>query len=182
MKSAIREGDFKLYQHAQAGSYELYRLSKDGARQDIEENINLINDPEYAELTKGLTSKLNADLKAHNAQGPYLNPTHKGNTLQAATITSSTLSGQQASLSIDPKGPAIAKAYVIYLPSTDAPQKKHRNETGIDTTAPQIRVKYPAEIKDKGYSVTATIPEGITTYRFILVDEHNFLIYGEEQP
>jgi len=182
MKSAIREGDFKLYQHAQAGSYELYRLSKDGARQDIEENINLINDPEYAEVAKGLTSKLNADLKAHNAQGPYLNPTYKGNTLQAASISHSTLSGQQASLTIDPKGPAIAKAHVIYLPSTDAPQKKHRNETGIDTTAPQIRVKYPAEIKDKGYSVTATIPEGITTYRFILVDEHNFLIYGEEQP
>ena len=55
MKSSIRQGDFKLYQHAQAGSYELYRLSKDGARQDIEENINLINDPEYAELVKGLT-------------------------------------------------------------------------------------------------------------------------------
>ena len=181
MKSAIREGDFKLYQHAQAGSYELYRLSKDGARQDIEENINVINDPQYAELAKGLTSKLNAELKAHNAQGPYLNPTYKDNTLQAASISQSTLSGQQASLTLDPKGPAIAKAYVIYLPSTDAPQKKHRNETGIDTTAPQIGVKYPAEIKDKGYSVTATIPKGISGYRFILVDENNFLIYGEEQ-
>ena len=185
MKSAIREGDFKLYQHAQAGSYELYRLSKDGARQDIEENINLINDPEYAELVKGLKSQLNADLKAHKAQGPYLNPIYKDNTLPAATIISSTpsstLSSQQASLSIDPKGPAIAQAYVIYLPSTDAPQKKHRNETGIDTTAAQIRVKYPAEIKDKGYSVSATIPEGITRYRFILIDENNFLIYGEEQ-
>jgi len=181
MKSAIREGDFKLYQHAQAGSYELYRLSKDGARQDIEENINLINDPQYAELAKGLTSKLNAELQAHNAQGPYLNPTYKDNTLQAASISQSTLSGQQASLTLDPQGPAIAKAYVIYLPSTDAPQKKHRNETGIDTTAPQIRVKYPAKIKDKGYSVSATIPKGVSGYRFILVDENNFLIYGEEQ-
>ena len=181
MKSAIREGDFKLYQHAQAGSYELYRLSKDGARQDIEENINLINDPQYAELAKGLTSKLNAELQAHNAQGPYLNPTYKDNTLQAASISQSTLSGQQASLTLDPQGTAIAKAYVIYLPSTDAPQKKHRNETGIDTTAPQIGVKYPAEIKDKGYSVTATIPKGVSGYRFILVDENNFLIYGEEQ-
>ncbi|MDB4296601.1 sulfatase-like hydrolase/transferase [Akkermansiaceae bacterium] len=184
MKSAIREGDFKLYQHAQAGSYELYRLSKDGARQDIEENINLINDPEYAELTKGLTSKLNAELKAHKAQGPYLNPIYKDNTLPAASITKSslsTLAGKQADLTLDPKGPAIAQAYVIYLPSPGSDQKKHRNETGIDPTAPQIRVKYPAEIKDKGYSVTATIPKGITRYRFIVIDENNFLIYGEEQ-
>ena len=37
MKSSIRQGDFKLYQHAQAGSYELYRLYQDGARNDLEE-------------------------------------------------------------------------------------------------------------------------------------------------
>ena len=182
MKSSIRQGDFKLYQHAQAGSYELYRLYQDGTRNDLEEMHNVIDDPQYAELVKGLKSQLNADLKAHNAQGPYLNPTFKDNPLPAATITSSTLAGKQASLSIQPKGPAIAQAYVIYLPSPGSDQKKHRNETGIDPTAPQIRVKYPAEIKDKGYSVTATIPKGITRYRFILIDEHKFLIYGEEGP
>lgn len=181
MKSSIRQGDFKLYQHAQAGSYELYRLYQDGARNDLEEMINVIDDPQYAELVKGLKSQLNAELKAHNAQGPYLNPTYKGNTLQAATITSSTLSGQQASLSIQPKGPGIAQAYVVYLRGPDAPQKKKRSEETIDPTAPQIGVKYPAEIKDKGCSVSATIPEGVNAYRFILIDEHKFLIYGEEQ-
>ena len=141
----------------------------------------MIDDPQYAELVKGLKSQLNAELKAHKAQGPYLNPIYKDNTLPAATITSSTLAGKQASLSIQPKGLGITQAYVIYLPSPDAPEKKHRNETGIDTSAPQIGVKYPAQISDKGYSVTATIPKGITRYRFILIDEHNFLIYGEEQ-
>ncbi len=181
MKSSIRQGDFKLYQHAQAGSYELYRLYQDGARNDLEEMINVIDDPQYAELAKGLKSRLDAELKAHNAQGPYLNPTFKNNTLQAASITSSTLSDKQASLTLNPKGPGIAQAYVIYLPSPDAPEKKHRNETGIDTTAPQIGVKYPAQISDKGYRVTATIPEGVSRYRFILVDEHKFLIYGEDQ-
>ena len=40
MKSSIRQGDFKLYQHAQAGSYELYRLYQDGARNDLEENAS----------------------------------------------------------------------------------------------------------------------------------------------
>ena len=133
-------------------------------------------------LTGASETILNAELKAHKAQGPYLNPIYKDNTLPAATITSSTLAGKQASLSIQPKGPGIAQAYVIYLPSPDAPEKKHRNETGIDTTAPQIRVKYPAEIKDKGYSVTATIPKGITRYRFILIDENNFLIYEKSKP
>ncbi|MDG1356985.1 MAG: sulfatase [Akkermansiaceae bacterium] len=188
MKSSIRQGDFKLYQHAQAGSYELYRLYQDGARNDLEEMINVIDDPQYAELAKGLKSRLDAELKAHNAQGPYLNPTFKNNTLQAASITSSTLStlstlsDKQASLTLDPKGPGIAQAYVIYLPSPDAPEKKHRNETGIDTSAPQIGVKYPVQISDKGYRVTATIPEGVSRYRFILVDEHKFLIYGEESP
>ena len=43
--------------------------------------------PQYAELVKGLKSQLNAELKAHKAQGPYLNPIYKDNTLPAATIT-----------------------------------------------------------------------------------------------
>ena len=81
-----------------------------------------------------------------------------------------------------PKAQPLPKPTSSTYQALDAPQKKHRNETGIDPTAPQIGVKYPAEIKDKGYSVTATIPKGITRYRFILIDENNFLIYGEEGP
>lgn len=181
MKSSIREGEFKLYKHAQAGSYELYRLSKDGVREDLEEKVNLIGNPEYASVAKRLTSQLDADLQAHNAQGPYLNPQYKDKTLQAATITQYAMSGQQASLTIDPQGPSIAKAYVVYLPAPDSKKTSREKGVLIDPAATQIGIKIPAEIKDGGYCVVQSIPKDVAAFRFILVDSHNFLLFGKDQ-
>ena len=50
MRSALREGDFKLYKNYQKHDYSLYRLYKDGQREDLEEKKDLAADPEYAPL------------------------------------------------------------------------------------------------------------------------------------
>ena len=182
-KSAIRQGDFKLYKHALPRSNELYRLYKNGVREDLEETVNQINNPEYAAVAKRLSNQLDADLKTHLAEGPYLNPLFNNKTIQPATITGTSQSGQRAKLTVDPKGPSITKAHVIYLPAPDALVAEHARGrvVEIDPTASQVRVKIPAEVTDGGYSIVKDIPNDVVGLRFVFVDSENFLHYSDAQ-
>ena len=107
--------------------------------------------PQYAELVKGLKSQLNADLKAHNAQGPYLNPTFKDNTLPAATITSSTLSTSPASKRASP---LTQKAQPLPKPTSSTYQALEviRRNTA---TKPALTPQHPR-------SVSNTLPKSKT--------------------
>lgn len=182
-KSGLRKGDYKFYKNAAGGLKELYRLYKDGEREDIEEKNNLINNPEYADVAKELSALLDSTLASHNAQGPYLNPTFKEKAAQPAVIAESSLSGRQAKLSIKPDGTRLTEAYIIYLPaSPDEVSKAKKDKTYVeDRNASQIRIKTPASVSEDGLTVTADLPEDVVAYRFILIDSENFMQYAEVQ-
>ncbi len=183
MQSAIRQGDFKLYKKYATGSYELYRLYKNGERCDLEENIDLANDPEYALVVKRMAADLNTSLEANNARGPYLNPDYSNKKTISAAIAESTFqqSERQARLRIDPNGPAVREAYVMYRCKPGSLEKKPEARGGkkMDKDAALYDVKLPALISADGTVVSAQIPDGIPAYCFILIDANNFQTYSD---
>jgi arylsulfatase A-like enzyme len=165
MKSSIREGDFKLYKQYTTGEFELYQLYENGSRKDLEEVINLATNPDYEPVVSRLSTKLESHLQANHANGPYLNPSYTGNTIDPVAVASTTykLADRQAYLSL--KNAPVKEAYVLYLDG--------------DHPDVQYRVKFPAEISTDGYAVSAQIPENVPSYRFILIDSSNFQVYSE---
>ncbi len=183
MKSSIRDGDFKLYQQPRTGKYELYRLYEGGNRKDLEESIDLADDPAYEPVVKRLAGKLESELLAHDAAGPYRNPNYRDKRLPSATIVESVfeLPGRRAKLVLEPAGPAIAKAFVLYLPapgSKNVPRGPHGRGAVPEPGAVQIGVRMPVELGADGYSAAATIPQEVAAYRFILIDTNHFQIYS----
>lgn len=180
MKSSIREGDFKLHKQAWTGEYQLYRLYDGGKRNDIEESTNLAQNPEFAPVVKRLADTLESELRAHGAIGPHRSPAYHAKTLPPAIVVESTFDSttRQAKLSVDPAGPAIATAFVLYLPAPDSPPLPRGHAPVPEPGAPQMRVRIPVDLAADGYSVSATIPERVPAYRFLLVDANNFQIYS----
>ena len=74
MKAGLREGDFKLLKNFKTRDYSLYRLYKNGKRDDLEEIKDLATDPEYSPVLNKLSEKLERHLAENNVEGPYLNP------------------------------------------------------------------------------------------------------------
>tara|TARA_R110002049_G_scaffold72490_7_gene187546 strand:- start:122424 stop:124328 length:1905 start_codon:yes stop_codon:yes gene_type:complete len=197
MKSAIREGDFKMYKRYDTRDYELYRLYQDGLRLDLEEQNDLAKAPEFASVIERLAAKLESDLAANEAEPPYLNPTFQANKKASARIANSSFSAsdRRASLAVDGDGPAIKEAYVIYggdSPDSKDKQRRRRqlerkmqsNGRGSEvvqdeTTDAMLGMKYPVQIDPDAYSVSAVIPKGITAYRFLFVDANRFLHHSE---
>lgn len=179
MKSAIREGDFKLYKQHASGKYELYQLYKNGERGDLEEKNDLASDPEYAPVVKRLAGHLDTSLEENHARGPYLNPDYSKKTEPSAVITESTFdqSARKAVLKLDPNGPRIHEASVIYHSKTKV---NRRHEKAPPEGEPQYGVRIPAVIDASGHSISAKIPEGVPDYFFILIDENNFQIFSKE--
>ena len=130
MKSAIRQGDFKLYKRYFSDDYELYRLYIDGKRLDLEEKNDLANDEAYKTIVEILAAKLNAELKANNAEMPYLNPAYKDHDKDPATIASLDFEStqRQAKFSVDGGGPAIKEAFVIYQNEPGELKKESRSK------------------------------------------------------
>mgnify|MGYP006075845167 CR=1 FL=1 len=172
MRSAIREGDFKLYKLQTSGKYELYRLYENAKRADLEEKINLADKPEFAAVVKRLAKHLEESLKKNQAQGPYLNPDYSPKTKPSAVIVESTFNqtDRKATLKLDPKGPQVQQAYIIY--------RKH-SRTPTNSNHP-LGFKLPAVIDASGYSISAEVPEEITAYLFILIDKNNFQLFSKE--
>jgi len=150
MKSSIRSGDFKLYKRYATNDYELYKLYKDGERNDIEE------------------------------ANPYLNPEYAGHKKPSAKIAESNFdaAGRQAKLSVKSSGPAIKKAYVIYRALE--PGSKHRSREykskPDDARLPGMRA--PAQIGEDGFSISAAIPEGIPAFCFSVIDANGYKQYS----
>jgi len=109
MKSSIRSGDFKLYKRYATDDYELYRLYNNGERNDFEEANDLAGDPEFAPVVERLGAVLDSELKANNAEGPWLNPSFAGHKKPSSKISSQSFdsSSRQATLSVDSSGSAI---------------------------------------------------------------------------
>ncbi|MDB4396468.1 sulfatase [bacterium] len=180
MKSAIREGEFKLYKQHGSGNYELYRLYENGKRADLEEKVDLAGKPEYASVVKRLADHLDTSLKQNHAQGPYLNPNYSPKPKPSAIITESAFdqSSRQAVLRLDPKGPPIHQAYVVYGSKSIAAEKGKK--TAPVKNGPPAGVRIPAVIDAGEHSLHAEIPKRIPAYFFILIDKNNFQIFSKE--
>ncbi|MCM2371269.1 sulfatase [Aporhodopirellula aestuarii] len=206
MKSAIREGDYKMYRRYDSNDYELYRLYQDGQRLDLEEQNDLAKNPEFASVVQRLAAKLNSELAANDAERPYLNPAFKEKTKAAAQIASASFdaSNRRATLAVDDTGPSVKEAYVIYggasqespLSKEEQKEKKRlerklqrrgqaseaaKTDSSVDQTTELLGMKFPAEIDSDGRSISAEIPKGISTYRFLFVDANHFLHHSETQ-
>lgn len=183
MRSAIRSGDFKLYKRHASNTYELYQLTKDGKRNDYEEVKNLAGNPEFSSVVERLSRTLEAELAANHAQGPYLNPHYAGKKTPVASIGEASFktSSRLASLTIRPSGPAVKEAYVIYSNSPAEGKKKGRRSRGnsAETRAALPGMKAPAKIDSEGKSVSASIPENIEHFRFMIIDTNNYLQYSD---
>jgi len=166
MKSGIREGDYTFYIDYSQGKNELYRLYKDGERYDLEEENNLINNPEYASVAARLAADLKASLKANNARGPYLNPNYSKKTITPAAIVSSQFSPTDRLARISIENALLKEAYIIYLGENE-------------NSSIQYGVKFPAEISEEGNAVSAYIPDEVSSYRFILIDVNNYQVYSD---
>ncbi len=172
MKSAIREGDFKLYKFQTSGKYELYRLYENKKRADLEEKTNLADNAQFAPVVKRLANRLEESLKKNQAQGPYLNPDYSPKIKPSAVIVESTFNQTDriATLKLDPKGTQVQQAYIIY--------RKHA-DTESNSDLP-LGFKLPTVIDASGYSISAEVPAGISAYLFILVDKNNFQLFSKE--
>ena len=202
MKSAIREGDFKMYKRYDSDDYELYRLYQDGRRADLEEQTDLAESPEFASVVQRLAAKLDSDLATNDAEMPYLNPAYKGRKKASAEIANSSFnaSDHRATLTVQSAGPAIKEAYVIYggespeAPLSKEEQKQRKRlerqmqrrgqevKAASDDRQAELRgMKFPAMIDPDGHSVSAVIPQGVVAYRFLFVDANHFLQHSEIQ-
>ncbi len=150
MKSAIREGDFKLYKRYFTNDYELYRLYKDGKRLDLEEKNNLAKDDAYKTVVKSLAATLEADLKANNAEMPYLNPAYKDHEKDPATIAELNFEAtdREAKVSVGSGGPGIKEAYVIY--QNEPGKSKKKSKSKAKTKAKRVAERAAERRKQKG--------------------------------
>ncbi|GAA5507508.1 sulfatase [Novipirellula caenicola] len=183
MKSAIRSGDFKLYKRYQTDDYELYRLYKDGKRNDYEEANDLAQNPEFASVVERLGKMLEAELVANDAELPYLNPNYADKKTPVADLGKATYesAAREARLSIKPNGPAVKEAYVIYCEDPEVTKTKTRRPPAdIPETRPVLPgMKAPATISTDGSTVNATIPKEIAAWRFQIIDQNGYLQYSD---
>jgi arylsulfatase A-like enzyme len=177
MRSALREGDFKLMKNYKTHDYSLYRLYKNGKRDDLEEMHDLAGEPEYAALVKKLAAKLDSHLAENRVEGPYLNPAYKNKTAPSAEIAKEAFdaASRQASVELKKAGPTIKTAYVIYRENPKA-DKKELKASKLD---PRIGIKLPAQITADGKTVTAKIPADIAAYCFLLIDANNYQTFSQ---
>ena len=181
MKSAIRSGDFKLYKRYETNDYELYRLYQDGERLDLEEMNDLAKNPEHAAVVERLGKTLEAELVAHHAELPYLNPNYTDKKKPAATLGKQSFkeSSRRARLAVELSGPKVNEAWVIYCHAPSAEKKKERRGSSDAVTTEFIPgMRLPATLSEDGSKVSAVIPESIAGYCFMLVDANGFMQFS----
>ncbi|MDA7917010.1 sulfatase [Akkermansiaceae bacterium] len=182
MKSAIRSGDFKLYKRYETNDYELYRLYQDAKRLDLEEANDLAKNPEHAAVVERLGKILEAELVAHNAEFPYLNPNYTDKKKPAATLGKQSFkeSTRRARLAVEPGGPKVKEAWVIYCHAPSAEKKKERRGSSDAVTTEFIPgMRLPATVSEDGSKVSAVIPKSIGGYCLMLVDANGFMQYTD---
>lgn len=179
MRSALREGDFKLYKNYKTHDYSLYRLYNGGQREDLEEMNDLAADPEYAPLIQKLSEKLERHLAENQVEGPYLNPAYKDKSEPSAEIQAVKFNAEKqvASVRLKSADPAIKDAYIIYREKPTAGKKKRR-KGDFDV---RVGIKIPAHVAPDGLRVSASIPDGIEAFCFLLIDENNYQTFSDIQ-
>ena len=177
MQSAIRSGDYKLYKNLTTGTYELYRLYKDGKRADLEEKHDIAK--QEVAVTKALATKLEKYLKENNAQFPYLNPAEKKvdyagkeKAVNAPKIISDVYDAktQKAVVTLEKGKSKVIEGYAL-IEIADGNKKGKHGTTYI---------KVPVQASADGLSFTLNVPERAKKFIFMLVDENRFLVKSKE--
>ncbi|CAA6689501.1 MULTISPECIES: sulfatase-like hydrolase/transferase [unclassified Lentimonas] len=185
MKSSLRSGDYKILKSFETGVYELYRLydgldaNGDPVRLDIEEANDLVasTDPEDVTALAELTAMIEGAFVDYNAELPYLNPDYTGvdpATVAAPDVNTFTGETRLAELTIVSSGPKIVEASVLYRGGPTA------GKTDVVTDEFILGMREPATTSVDGYTVSAVIPESITAYCFLLVDENGYMQFTSE--
>ncbi|MEP2777525.1 MAG: sulfatase [Luteolibacter sp.] len=177
MTSSIRSGDYKFYKRYD-GEDELYRIYEDGKRNDLEEVNNLAKNPEYASVVERLNGLLEGALAETNAEPPYLNPNYSDKTEAVAAVDKASFKAgtRNARVSVKSDGPVVKEAWVIYC---DGPKAEKRRRGGDKPVTAEFisGMRRPATVSEDGINVSATIPESIQAYCFMLVDANGFMQY-----
>jgi len=179
MKSAVRSGDFKLHKNLASNTYELYQLTKEGKRNDYEEMKNLASDPEFSNVLERLSKMIEDELKANNAEGPYLNPDYAEKKTPAAEVSTTEFdaASRVATLTVDSSKPSIQSAYVIYRALPSKVKVRHRDMVSQPDDANLPGMRAVAKISADGFTVSAPIPAEIPGYCFVLIDSNGYMQY-----
>ena len=173
MQSAIRSGDYKLYKDLTTGTYELYRLYKDGKRADLEEKHDIAK--QEVAVTKALSTKLEKYLKDNNAQYPYINPAEKKvdyigkeKAVYAPTIISDVydVKSQKAVVTLGKGKSKIIEGYALIKVQDGKKKGKHAS----------TYLKIPVQTSADGLTFTLNVPSEAKEFVFMLVDENRFLV------
>tara|TARA_R110000765_G_scaffold170687_2_gene275656 strand:+ start:34097 stop:35959 length:1863 start_codon:yes stop_codon:yes gene_type:complete len=180
MQSAIREGDYKLTLHHIDNSYSLYRLYKDGKRNDIGEKNDLAKQPAYAKVVKQLAANLDKQLTEHNAIFPNLNPKHSGNpdTRKSVPVVASNTFNKKnrvAQIKLAEGKTKLREAYLLVeIAKTKGSDKVEKRGKLVVTYK-----KVPVQINTKDMTVTGEVPKDNDAYVFMLIDENNFVVRSD---
>jgi len=184
MQSALRYGDYKLYKNLIPGTYELYRLYKDGKREDLEEKYDIAK--QNPEVVKALSARLEKYLKDYNAQMPYKNPSKfksegaRSNVASIPVIANDAFDAKSRNVSISlEKGKTnVIEAYALIRIANKAKAKKKGKKAKYgkhDTTF----IKVPLDASKNSLDYTFTVPEGVIEYGVVLIDGNRFMVKGE---
>ena len=188
MKAALREGDFKLLKNYATRNHSLYRLYKNGQREDLEEMKDLATDPNTLRFSRTSQQSWIAISKRTKWRARISIRHTKAKQTPSAEIDRVTFeaSDRTATATLNESSPAIAAAYVIYRDKPGVKKKKWNPKRG-KKGMPDVRMgmKMPASISASGNSVgktiSAQIPKGIEAYCFLLIDENNYQTFSDIQ-
>ena len=182
MRAAIRKNDFKLYRNYTSNDYNLFRLYKDGKREDLEENNDLIADPQYKAVKDTMIAELNTNLSKNNAVMPYLNPEFKRAKLPVGKLASSEFtSPTEATLHLAKDSPKAVEAFALfYKDGSEGEKAKKNGNYGKGDPKISYQVKIPAQLSEDGLQVKVKVPEAVHGVQFFVVDENNYGHYSEQ--
>jgi len=177
MQSAIRHGDYKLYKNLLSGTYELYRLYKNGKRADLEEENDIAK--ENPKVVKDLSERLEKYLDDYNAQYPYKN-TSKFKDEDVASIPviiNDTFdpNSRKASITLEKGKTKVIEPYILIKIANASVLKKKGKIRKHSTTF----IKLPLEAGKNNLEYTFTIPEDVMDYNVILIDQNRFMVQGK---
>ncbi|MEH1006447.1 sulfatase [Winogradskyella sp. ECml5-4] len=180
MQSALRHGDYKLYKNLIPGTYELYRLYKNGKREDLEEKHNIA--AQNPEIVKDLSARLEKYLEDYNAQMPYKDPSKfKGDAIASIPVITNDAfdaKSQSVTISLEKGKSKVIEAYAL-VRIVNANLKKKKGKKGKLGKHDSTLIKIPVKSSKNNLEYTFTIPEDIIEYGVILIDENRFMVKSD---
>ena len=177
MQSAIRHGDYKLYKNLIPGTYELYRLYKNGKREDLEEQFDIAKD--NPKVVKDLAARLEKYLEEYNAQFPYKNPSKfkAEETASIPVIFTDTFDAEsrKATITLEKGNSDVVEPYVLIRIANKSALKKKGKLKKHSTTF----IKVPLNASKNSLDYTFTVPEGVIEYGVVFIDENRFMVQSE---